>query len=157
MRLRALIIDDSRVMRSMVMQSLQKSGLAEFEFVEAEDGADALSKFNPDDIHIAFVDWNMPNMTGVDFIRKVRALGNTEDIPMVMVTSEKSMGKVQEALDEAGADSYICKPFTVEEMQIKLKKVVDKAGVAMVRRLRLLREKNQQPAPAGGFFRSIFG
>ena len=156
MVLKALVIDDSRVMRSMVMQSLQKSKLADFQFVEAEDGADALAKFNPNEIHIAFVDWNMPNMTGVEFVRKVRSLGNTDDIPMVMVTSEKSMGKVQEALDEAGADSYICKPFTVEEMQVKLKKVVDKAALAQSRRARLLREK-QQPAPTGGFFRSLLG
>ena len=118
MILKALVIDDSRVMRNMVMQSLQKTKLADFTFIEAEDGVDALAKFNPSEIHIAFVDWNMPNMTGVDFVRKVRAMGNADDIPMVMVTSEKSMGKVQEALDEAGADSYLCKPFTVEEMQV---------------------------------------
>ncbi len=156
MILKALVIDDSRVMRNMVMQSLQKTKLADFTFIEAEDGVDALAKFNPSEIHIAFVDWNMPNMTGVDFVRKVRAMGNADDIPMVMVTSEKSMGKVQEALDEAGADSYLCKPFTVEEMQVKLKKAIDKAGLAHLRRQRLLREKQQPPATSG-LFRSIFG
>jgi two-component system chemotaxis response regulator CheY len=157
MKLKALVVDDSRVMRNMVMQSLQKTKLADFEFVEAEDGAEALAKFSADDIQIAFVDWNMPNMTGVDFVRKVRALENTADIPMVMVTSEKSMGKVQEALDEAGADNYICKPFTVEEMQVKLKKVIEKAGFAQMRRARLAREKQQPPPATSGFFRSIFG
>ena len=81
--IKALVIDDSRIMRSMVMDGLTKAKLAQFEFVEAEDGEDALAKFNPDQIHIAFVDWNMPKMSGVDFVRKVRALpADTEHIPL---------------------------------------------------------------------------
>lgn len=148
MKLKALVVDDSRVMRNMVMQNLQKSRLAEFEFVEAEDGAVALQKFNPEEIDIAFVDWNMPNMTGVDFVRQVRALGNTEHIPMVMVTSEKAMGKIEEALDQAGANAFISKPFTVEELQNKLQKIIAKL-------------ESQQAASAGsgsggGFFSSLF-
>jgi two-component system chemotaxis response regulator CheY len=115
--LRALVVDDSRVMRRMVMDSLQKTKLAEFEFIEAEDGRDALEKLKNNEFQIAFVDWNMPNMTGVDFVREVRRLDKSEDkdpIPLIMVTSEKTMGKVQEALDDAGADGFITKPFTVD-------------------------------------------
>jgi two-component system chemotaxis response regulator CheY len=74
MTIRALVIDDSKVMRSMVMQSLQKTRLADFEFIEAQDGADALEKFDPDEIDIVFADWNMPNMSGIDFVREVRAM-----------------------------------------------------------------------------------
>lgn len=125
-KLRALVVDDSRVMRSMVMQNLKKTRLAsEWEFIEAEDGADALTKFNVDNVDIAFVDWNMPNMTGIEFVRKARALGGTEYIPIVMVTSEKSMGKIEEALDGAGANAYICKPFTAEDLERKLAKIVE--------------------------------
>lgn len=126
--LRALVVDDSGVMRKMVMQSLSRSELAGFEFTEAEDGVDALSKFDPQKIDIGFVDWNMPKMTGIELVRKIRAMGNTNHIPLVMVTSEKTVSKIEEALDESGADAYICKPFTVEELQRKLKPVIDKVS-----------------------------
>jgi two-component system, chemotaxis family, chemotaxis protein CheY len=146
MPLKALVVDDSRVMRNMVKTNLTKARLGEFEFVEAEDGADALTKFD-DSIDIAFVDWNMPNMTGIEFVRQVRARGNTEHVPMVMVTSEKAMGKIEEALDEAGANAYICKPFTAEEMQHKLQSLVE--GVEALK---------QAPPPSGGsFFGKLFG
>jgi two-component system chemotaxis response regulator CheY len=125
MQLNALVIDDSRVMRNMVIQSLNRTKLAEWVFVEASDGADALTKFNPEEIDICFVDWNMPNMTGIDFVKEVRSRGDNDHVPMVMVTSEKSMGKIEEALDSAGANAYICKPFTVEEMEAKLGKIVE--------------------------------
>lgn len=124
MKLRALVVDDSRVMRMMVKDSLSKTNLAEFEFTEAVDGADALDKFNPKKTDIIFADWNMPNMSGVDFAREVRAMGNTEHIPIVMVTSEKTMSKIEEALDSAGANAFISKPFTVEYMLRKIGPVV---------------------------------
>jgi len=128
MKLRALVIDDSRVMRNMVMQSLRKTELAEFEFTEAEDGNDGLAKFNPKTTDIIFVDWNMPKLTGVDFVRKVRSSGKTDHIPIIMVTSEKSVGKMEDALDKAGANAYITKPFTVEELQKKVGKLIDGIG-----------------------------
>ncbi len=144
LKLKALVIDDSRVMRSMVMQNLVKAELAEFEFVEAVDGVDGLAKFQAGGIDIAFVDWNMPNMTGVDFVRKVRALGAAGEVPLVMVTSEKSMGKVEEALDAAGATAYICKPFTADDLKRKLAKVID--GLAAPAK-----------ASGGGLFGKLFG
>ena len=111
------------------------------------------------EIHIAFVDWNMPNMTGVEFVKEVRVLekgkGN-DPMPLVMVTSEKTMGKVQEALDDAGADGFISKPFTVEELQHKLKKHVDRAMLNQVRKARKQRQ-TAEVKPAGGFFGSLFG
>lgn len=162
MKLKALVIDDSGIMRKMVMKSLTEAKLADFEFVEAVDGADALAKFDPKEIGIAFVDWNMPNMTGVDFVREVRAQlrarDYSEDIPMVMVTSEKTMAKVQEALDEAGADAFITKPFTTEELARKLKKVVDKAQLVQIRRQREERVMQaQQQSASGGLFNKLFG
>lgn len=164
MKMKALVVDDSGVMRKMVMRSLTESKLADFEFVEAVDGVDALTKFDPKEICIVFVDWNMPNMTGVDFVRearsRLRALDEGADIPMVMVTSEKTMGKIEEALDEAGADAFISKPFTVDELSRKLKKVVDKAQVLQVRRMReerIQREEEQQQSGGGGFFGKLFG
>jgi two-component system chemotaxis response regulator CheY len=125
MNLKALVIDDSKVMRSMVMKALNQTGLAEWTFVEAEDGADGFNKLDPNEIDIAFVDWNMPNMTGIEFVKKVRDRGDADDIPLIMVTSEKTVSKIEEALDEAGANAFISKPFTPDELRHKLQKVFD--------------------------------
>ena len=155
--LKALVVDDSGVMRKMVMKALTDAKLVSFEFVEAVDGRDALSKFDPKAIDIAFVDWNMPNMTGIEVVREVRTLygGGVGSVPMVMVTSEKTMGKIQEALDEAGADAFICKPFTVEELQIKLKKTIERAGIVRMRRDAAEKKKQQQGS--GGLLAKLFG
>jgi len=146
MNITALVVDDSRVMRNMVMQAIQKARLGNFTFIEAGDGAEALTKFDPKAIDICFVDWNMSTMTGVEFVKKARASGIAFDVPMVMVTSERAVSKIEEALNEVGADAYICKPFTPEEMQLKLQKVLRKV------------EQRKQPegAPAGGFFSGLF-
>ena len=156
LKLKALVVDDSRVMRTMVMESLKKTQLAEFEFVEAEDGRDALDKMAAHPIHIAFVDWNMPNMTGIEFVRAARAKAKEEKefpIPMVMVTSEKTMGKIEEAMDQAGADGFIIKPFTADEMAKKLAKVVERAGQLQIRKLRMAADAEQA---ASGKFPRIF-
>ncbi|MCU0702472.1 MAG: response regulator [Fimbriiglobus sp.] len=163
-RLKALVIDDSAVMRKMVMKAVTDSGLGQFEFVEAEDGQDGLNKLGGGEFHIAFVDWNMPNMTGIDFVRAVRKQEREkrhEPIGIVMVTSEKTMGKIQEALDDAGADTFIIKPFTAAEMGQKLKKVVEKAEEVCRWHIRNRREQaTGAPAPTesgGGFFSKLFG
>ncbi len=124
-KLTALVIDDSRIMRTMVMNSLGKAELAEFEFIEAEDGLDALEKFDPKAVDIIFADWNMPRMNGIDFVRKVRANKKNLHIPIIMVTSEQTVGKMNEALGRAGASAYICKPFTVQDLQRKIGKLIN--------------------------------
>jgi two-component system, chemotaxis family, chemotaxis protein CheY len=144
MKLRAMVLDDSRVMRGMVMQNLRHTGLAEFEFTEAEDGADGLKKFNPKNLDIMFVDWNMPNMSGIDFVRRVRANAAGDHIQIVMVTSEKTMGKIEEALDDAGANAFITKPFTVDYLSQKLTPILTKI------------EEKQKKA-GGGFFSKLKG
>jgi two-component system chemotaxis response regulator CheY len=138
-KLKGLVVDDSGVMRKMVMKTLVEAKLAEFDFIEAEDGTDALEKMKGSDIDIAFIDWNMPKMTGVDFVKEVRKAEketDAEEIPLVMITSEKTMGKVQTALDEAGANSFITKPFTADELKFKLKKHVDRAQLLQMRKNR---------------------
>lgn len=158
-QLRALVIDDSGVMRKMVIKSLTEAKLAEFEFIEAEDGQIGLDKLKANEIDIAFIDWNMPNMNGVDFVKHVRKDEKSNDndpMPLVMVTSEKTMGKVQEALDDAGADGFISKPFTVDEMKIKLKKHVDKAQMMRSRKNRAKQAASAEPQSAGGWFGKMF-
>jgi two-component system chemotaxis response regulator CheY len=148
MKLRALVVDDSRVMRNLVIQSIRNTELADFEFIEAEDGSDALTKFNPKTIDIMFVDWNMPKITGIEFVRKVRATGKTEHIPIVMVTSERSIGKIEEALDQAGANEYITKPFGADELARKLSKLV--RGIPAQR-------TEDAAGTTAGFFGKLFG
>ena len=145
MKLTALVVDDSKIMRKMVMQALTGSQLAEFEFEEAEDGSDALGKFNVKNTHIIFADWNMPKMSGIEFACKVRAMKNTEHIPFIMVTSEKTMGKMEEALNKAGANAYICKPFTADDLRRKLIRVIDEVATY----------RAAPPKPSGGFFSKL--
>jgi two-component system, chemotaxis family, chemotaxis protein CheY len=121
----ALVIDDSGIMRKMVMRTLQQTGLATFAFTEAEDGADGLAKFNPRVTDIVFVDWNMPNMDGMDFVRRLRGQHPDRPVPIVMVTTEKLVQKVEEALED-GVDCFISKPFTTEGVEKRLAPVVEK-------------------------------
>ncbi len=126
-KIKALIVDDSKIMRSAVKRALDQLMIADFEYVEAMNGEDALEQFN-DEIQIIFLDWNMPKMTGVEFSKAVRAKGNTEHIPVIMVTAEKSMGKVDIALNEGGANEYITKPFTADKMHKTIKRYFDDEG-----------------------------
>ncbi len=125
-KIRALVVDDSKIMRSAVKRALNNLMLADFEYVEAKDGEDALNKFN-EDIEIMFVDWNMPNMTGVEFAQAIREQGN-DHIPIIMVTAEKSMGKVDKALNEGGANEYVTKPFTADKMHKAISDYFDEEG-----------------------------
>jgi two-component system chemotaxis response regulator CheY len=133
----AMVVDDSGIMRKMVMRSLNDTKLATFVYTEATDGADALTKFDPQTIQMLFVDWNMPKMNGIDFVRKVRG-EKASDVPIIMITTEGTMGKVEEAMSQCGVNGYVVKPFTVEMLQKKLEPIFDK-----------LAEAKQKPA---GFF-----
>ncbi len=153
---RAMIIDDSRVMRSMIMQSLQKAELAAFDFTEAGTGSEALDKFDADLIDLIFVDWNMPEMNGIEFARHIRSMPWAHHIPIVMITSEAGTDKQQNAYDKARISCYVTKPFTVEELQDKIGPVI--AAIAKKLRPPLAPAINAAPASAppakqsGGFF-----
>jgi two-component system, chemotaxis family, chemotaxis protein CheY len=136
MEINALVIDDSGIMRKMVMRSLLESKLAEFTFVEAKDGVEGLSQFNSQSVGMIFVDWNMPNMSGIEFVREVRKSNTT--VPIVMITTESTMDKVEEALDQSGVDCFIVKPFTTEILQKKLAPLFEKLSAP--------------PQKSGGFF-----
>lgn len=125
MQINAMVVDDSGIMRKMVMRSLTEAKVAEFTFTEATDGQDALSKFNPTVHEMIFVDWNMPNMNGLEFIKKVREL-TKHHVPVVMITTESTMAKVEEAMEGGAVDTFICKPFTTEVIQKKLQPLFEK-------------------------------
>ena len=110
MKLRALVVDDSRVMRGIVMNTLRKTSLAEFEFTEAENGADAIAKFHPDRIDILFVDWNMPQMSGHEVIRALRAEPGLAPVPILILSGEPIS---RSDLKVLGADGAVQKPFDI--------------------------------------------
>jgi len=107
-------------MRNIVMESLRKTGLAEFEFTEAISGSEAMEVFDADLIDMIFVDWNMPGMNGIEFARFVRSSHWANHIPIVMVTSETGDAKQKDAYDKARISCYITKPFTVDEIKEKI-------------------------------------
>lgn len=125
MKLRTLVIEDDDAMRSMLIQMLPLTGLAEFKITEAQDGAVGLARFSERGFDIVFVDWNMPKLTGIEFVRKVRAKEKARRATIVMVTGETSLGKVEDALDGADADVYITKPFTIAMLRRQLAKPIE--------------------------------
>lgn len=125
MEITAMVVDDSAIMRKMVMRSLTESGVASFTYIEGVDGQDALEKFDPNAVEMIFVDWNMPNMNGLEFVKKVREITD-HHIPVIMVTTESTMGKVEEAMEDGGVDTFICKPFTTDVLKAKLRPLFEK-------------------------------
>jgi two-component system chemotaxis response regulator CheY len=114
---RALVVDDSRVMRSIVARILKQLG---WEVSEAGHGQEALAVLQTlPDTTLAMVDWNMPVMNGFEFITAVRADQRWNALTVVMVTTESELGHVEKAL-AAGANEYVMKPFTPEILLDKL-------------------------------------
>lgn len=114
-----LIVDDSKVIRMVATKILKELS---FETVEAEDGLIALEicqKKLPDAV---LLDWNMPNMNGIDFLRELRKLPGGEAPIVVFCTTENDIEHIQEAIS-AGANEYIMKPFDSEIMQAKFSQV----------------------------------
>ena len=114
---KVLLVDDSAVMRKIIQRNIKETGLIVDEFVEAGDGNQALDKVNIDeDLDLILLDWNMPNMSGIEFVKTLRSLNLPKRIPVVMVTTEGSEAKVSEA-KESGADGYLTKPFTADQLR----------------------------------------
>ena len=115
--MKALIIDDSSSMRMLLGRILDDLGVLH---AQAADGREALSVLDAEGpFDFALVDWQMPVMDGIEFVRAVRAQLPREAIHLVMVTSVNQIESIVEAL-EAGADEYIMKPFTKDALQEKL-------------------------------------
>lgn len=125
MEINAMVVDDSGIMRKLVMRALNETKLATFMFTEATDGVDALSKFTPEGVNIMFVDWNMPNMCGIDLVRKIRT-DHASSVPIVMVTTEGTISKVEEAMDQCGVNGYVIKPFTTDVLRSKVGPIIEK-------------------------------
>lgn len=115
--MRVLLIDDSRAIRRIIGDMMQSLG---FEVTEACNGIEALQRLEefgaPD---ICFVDWNMPEMNGLEFIKAVRAKKEYYDLPLMMITTETEMERMAQAF-VAGVNEYVMKPFDREMIIEKL-------------------------------------
>jgi two-component system chemotaxis response regulator CheY len=114
--IRALIIDDSSVMRKIVERSLRQAGIELSQVIEAGNGAEALAVLKESQVDLILCDINMPVMDGLEFIKQLPGVANARNVPVVMITTEGSEAHVVQALS-CGARGYIRKPFTPEQVR----------------------------------------
>ena len=123
--MRILLIDDSKTMRNIQKSVLKQLGYTDLE--EACDGQDALNKvdaFKPD---LCLVDWNMPVMDGLTFVKNFRE--NDKTTPLIMVTTEAEKSRVIEAI-KAGVNNYVVKPFTPDLLSERISETLAKCGAS---------------------------
>jgi len=125
--MKVLIVDDSRSMRRLITMALKHIG--ETDIVEAEDGVQAIYKLQDAVPDLILLDWNMPNMSGLQFLKRIKSHEKLQHIPVVMVTSEGNSSEIQEALDE-GAESYVVKPFEPQDLAQRIRDLKKKGTVA---------------------------
>ena len=120
--MKSLVVDDSAVMRKVLIGALSQAGIAEVD--QACDGQEAVNMVAANEYALVLLDWNMPNMLGIDALKTIRAAGKT--MPIIMVTTEAEKPRVLEAL-KAGANNYVIKPFVPATMVQKIQEALQKA------------------------------
>ncbi len=118
--MRVLVVDDFSTMRKIIKNILRQLGFTNI--VEADDGSTAWETLNKDNIEFIVSDWNMPIMTGIELLRKVRGSEEYADLPFLMVTAEAQQENIIEAV-QAKVSNYIVKPFTPETLGQKIDKI----------------------------------
>ncbi len=117
----ALVVDDSRTIRQILARTLRLFGITAIH--EAGNGVEALRVMaEREGVSLVLVDWNMPEMNGLDFVKALRAQPRFAGVKVVMVTTETEIDQMMRAL-EAGANEYVMKPFTREIIEDKLRLV----------------------------------
>jgi len=117
-----LVVDDSRIMRNIVKNTFSELNIP-CQYLEAPDGKQALQLLETNTVNLIFLDWNMPEMDGLEFLKRVRSMPNYKDLPIIMVTSEAAKYHVVEALQQ-GATDYIVKPVNERVFREKLSDIV---------------------------------
>jgi len=117
-----LVVDDSLIMRNIVKNTFAGMKIP-FQCLEAENGKQALRHLESTNISLVFLDWNMPGMDGMEFLKTVRAKPEFKDLPIVMITSERGKFSVIEALQN-GATDYIVKPVNEKVFKEKVKDIL---------------------------------
>ncbi len=124
--LKILVVDDFSTMRRIVRNLLKELGYTNVD--EAEDGVAALQKLKGSNFQFVVTDWNMPNMTGIELLRAIRADVALKSLPVLMITAEAKKENIIEAA-QSGASGYIVKPFTAGTLEEKLNKIFEKYGM----------------------------
>lgn len=119
--MKALVVDDSAVMRKVLIGALSRANITEVD--QAADGVEAVAAVDTKDYDLVLMDWNMPNMLGIDAVKGIRAKGKT--MPIIMVTTEAEKSRVIDAL-KAGANNYVIKPFEPQTIVSKIQEVLGK-------------------------------
>jgi len=122
--MKILVVDDSSTMRRIIVNTLSRLGYKDV--VQGADGQEAWDALqaNPD-VEVVITDWNMPNMNGLELVKKIRAQDKYKAMPIIMVTTEGGKKEVIIAL-KAGVNNYIVKPFTPQVLKEKLEGVLGK-------------------------------
>jgi two-component system chemotaxis response regulator CheY len=121
--IKILVVDDFATMRKVIRNLLKQVGYENI--VEAEDGVLALRVLKSQKVDFVISDWNMPNMTGLELLKAVRADEDLKTTPFLMVTAEALQDNVIAAV-KAGVSNYIVKPFTAEVLNDKITKILEK-------------------------------
>ena len=116
-----LVVDDSRIMRNIVKNTFYLLKIP-VHYLEAADGQQALQVLSGQKVDLVLLDWNMPNLSGIDFLKQVRSMSEYKDIPIIMVTSEAAKLNVIEAV-KSGVTAYITKPINDKAFMDKLSKI----------------------------------
>ncbi|HKC49289.1 MAG TPA: response regulator [Myxococcota bacterium] len=123
--MKVLVVDDSAIMRKVIEQILEMLG---HEAVPAANGVEAFERLKEhDDVKLILLDWNMPEMNGIEFLRAVKGQSGLSMIPVIMLTTESERRKMIEAI-EAGAKHYLTKPFQPETLATKILQCVETPG-----------------------------
>ena len=123
--MKVLVVDDSSIIRRVIEQILEVLG---HQAIPAADGVDALEALrDTEDIRLILLDWNMPEMDGLRFLKEYRSKGN--NTPVIMVTTEAEKSQVIEAI-KAGVNNYVIKPFTPEVLGERIKDTLEKMKAA---------------------------
>jgi two-component system chemotaxis response regulator CheY len=118
-----LIVDDSRLMRNIVKNCFDLLKIP-CQYIEAGTGKEALMRLQSQPVNLVLLDWNMPEMSGIEFLKRVRAIDKYKTLPIIMVTSEGAKYNVIEALKH-GATDYIIKPLSQKYLKEKVFKIIE--------------------------------
>ncbi|MCJ7617891.1 MAG: response regulator [Desulfobacterales bacterium] len=119
--MKVLVADDSALMRHVLVKTLTEGGVQTV--VQAFDGAMAVEKVAEENPDLVLMDWIMPNMTGIEAVRKIRASGNK--VPIIMCTTEGEQNRIVDAI-KAGANNFVVKPFEPKTIMAKVKETLAK-------------------------------
>ena len=124
--MKLFVVDDSSVIRKVIRAA---ADMLQMETEEAQGGIEALQKLSQvfAEIDLILLDWNMPDMSGYDVLVEIKSNEKYRNIPVMMVTTEGQQSNIIAAV-RAGADNYLVKPFTVEEMESKIIECLGKGG-----------------------------